>query len=178
MIKVKSTRQVAGMSNGPFTTIESLSITYIRQTAKVRFKFRICQNRKWADKNSSKQFLWIKNCVKQLICAEKMISTWQGKTWPRGANSRRFAIKYKTCNGVRVTSCRHPFNILGNIADDDFFSKRSYASRYSNCSGFKKNWKKENSNTRRDMLLSPPPLRLFLMRVRPLNFLISWLAMD
>ena len=31
-----------------------------RQTANGRFKFRISQNRKWADKNSSEQFLWIK----------------------------------------------------------------------------------------------------------------------
>ena len=35
----------------------------IRQTANVRFKLRISQNRKCADKNSSKQFLWIKSCV-------------------------------------------------------------------------------------------------------------------
>ena len=33
----------------------------------VSFKLRISQNRKWADKNSSKQYLWIKNCVKPLI---------------------------------------------------------------------------------------------------------------
>ena len=33
----------------------------------VRFKLRISQNRKWADRNSSKQFLWIKNFVKLLI---------------------------------------------------------------------------------------------------------------
>ena len=35
--------------------------------------------------------------------------------------------------------------------------KQSHASSYSNCSGFKKNWKKENSNTRRDMLFTSPP---------------------
>ena len=33
----------------------------------VSFKLIISQNRKWADKNSSKLFLWIKNCVKLLI---------------------------------------------------------------------------------------------------------------
>ena len=38
-----------------------------RQRPKVRFKLRISQNRKWADKNSSKQFLWIKNCLRLLI---------------------------------------------------------------------------------------------------------------
>ena len=43
---------------------ESFSFTY---TANVRFKLRISQSRKWADKNSSKQFLWIKNWVKPLI---------------------------------------------------------------------------------------------------------------
>ena len=45
--------------------IESLRIT---EMANVRFKLGISQNRKWAGKkNSSKQFLWIKNCVKLLI---------------------------------------------------------------------------------------------------------------
>ena len=44
--------------------------------------------------------------------------TRENLTWPRGANSRRFAIK--TCDGVRITSCCHP---QINIADDDFFSK-------------------------------------------------------
>ena len=36
-------------------------------TANVRFQVKISQNRKWADKTSSKQFLYIKNCVKLLI---------------------------------------------------------------------------------------------------------------
>ena len=89
-----------------------------------------------------------------------MISKWQGKTWPRGENSRRFAVK--TCDGVRVTSCRHPhINILGNIADNDFFSK---IQKILCLSLFKLrwaqkelNWKKENSNTRRVMLPPPSP---------------------
>ena len=38
-------------------TMESLSFTYM---ANVRFKLRNSQNGKWADKNSSKQFFWIK----------------------------------------------------------------------------------------------------------------------
>ena len=36
-------------------------------TANVRFQVKISQNTKWADKTSSKQFLYIKNCVKLLI---------------------------------------------------------------------------------------------------------------
>ena len=36
-------------------------------TANVRFKFRTSQNIKCADKNNSKQFLWIKNGMKLLI---------------------------------------------------------------------------------------------------------------
>ena len=143
------------VSSAVLVALLKMADSRIRQTANVRFKLRISQNRKWADKNSSKQFLWIKNCVKQLICVEKMISKWQGKTWPRGENSRRFAVK--TCDGVRVTSCRHPhINILGNIADNDFFSK---IQKILCLSLFKLrwaqkelNWKKENSNTRRDML--------------------------
>ena len=47
--------------------VESLRFTYM---ANVRFKLRISPNRKWAyEKKSSKQFLWIKNCVKLLIYA-------------------------------------------------------------------------------------------------------------
>ena len=40
-----------------------------RQTANGRFKLRISQNmnRTLADRNSSKQLLWIKNCVILLI---------------------------------------------------------------------------------------------------------------
>ena len=37
-------------------SLERLRFTY---TATVRFKLRISQNRKWADENSSKQFLWM-----------------------------------------------------------------------------------------------------------------------
>ena len=39
------------------------------------------QNRKWADKNSSKQFLWIKNCVNKTtnLCVEIMKSKKQVK---------------------------------------------------------------------------------------------------
>ena len=38
-------------------SLDSLSFWY---TANVRVKLRFSQNRKWADKNSSKQFLWRK----------------------------------------------------------------------------------------------------------------------
>ena len=47
-----------------YTVLESLSFTY---TANARFNLRVSQNRKWTDKNSSKQFSWINNCVKLLI---------------------------------------------------------------------------------------------------------------
>ena len=40
-------------------------------TTNVIFKLRISQNRKWADKNSSNQFLLTKNCVKLLIYVYK-----------------------------------------------------------------------------------------------------------
>ena len=39
-----------------------------------------------------------KKLLERLICVEKMVNKGQGKTWPRGANSRRFAIK--RCDGV------------------------------------------------------------------------------
>ena len=42
---------------------------YGKRQTDVRFKLRVSQNRKLADKNSSKQFLSIKNCVKLLIYA-------------------------------------------------------------------------------------------------------------
>ena len=43
-------------SPDPFLLLESLSITFTAN-GKVRFMLRISQNRKWADKNSSKEFL-------------------------------------------------------------------------------------------------------------------------
>ena len=69
-----------------------------------------------------------KNCVKLLISVQKMNS----KRLEKGklghviqisrTNSCPFAIK--TCDGITVTSCRHPhINILVNIANDDLFSK-------------------------------------------------------
>ena len=45
-------------------SVEGLRFAY---TANIRFKLRISQNRKWADKNSSKQFFWIKHCLKLRI---------------------------------------------------------------------------------------------------------------
>ena len=52
------------------TTPEDIIIREFKQIwqmANVRFKLRISQNRKWTDKNSLKQFLQVKNCVKLLI---------------------------------------------------------------------------------------------------------------
>ena len=40
------------------------------QTANVRFKLRIFQNRKWADKNSLKQFLRVKIARTTNLCVE------------------------------------------------------------------------------------------------------------
>ena len=60
---------------GPYTTAVhraqfELRVWALRigQTANVRLKLKISQTeKKWADKNSLKQFLWIKNCAKLLI---------------------------------------------------------------------------------------------------------------
>ena len=41
-------------------SIGTPKVSRIRQTANGRFKLRISQNRKWAGKNSSEQFVWIK----------------------------------------------------------------------------------------------------------------------
>ena len=55
-------------------TRKSLSFTYTAN-GNVRFTLRISQNRRCADKNSSKQFLWTKNCVKLIhLGVEIMIS--------------------------------------------------------------------------------------------------------
>ena len=59
-----------------------------------------------------------------------------------------------------VVQIRAGLRVIGKYCRRWFFLARfrqSYASRYSNCSGFKMNWKKENSNTRRDMLFTSPP---------------------
>ena len=67
--------------------MESLSFTY---TTNVRFKLRISGNRKSADKNDSKQFLWIKKLMKlQFMCTiMNSKTTSKGETWSRGTNSR------------------------------------------------------------------------------------------
>ena len=68
--------------------MERLSFTC---TTNVRFKLRISGNRKSADKNDSKQFLWIKKFREATnLCVQIMNSktTSKGETWSRGTNSR------------------------------------------------------------------------------------------
>ena len=68
--------------------MESLSFTC---TTNVRFKLRISGNRKSADKNDSKQFLWIKKLREATnLCVQIMNSktTSKGETWSRGINLR------------------------------------------------------------------------------------------
>ena len=64
--------------------IKSLSFTC---TTNVTFKLRISGNRKSADKNDSKQFLWIKKLLEATnLCVQIMNSktTSKGETWSRG----------------------------------------------------------------------------------------------
>ena len=57
--------QKGSLESGVVQILDSLSL---RQMANVRFKLRISQNRKGADKRKlSEKFLLIKNCVKLLI---------------------------------------------------------------------------------------------------------------
>ena len=68
-------------------------------TANVRFKSRNSQNRKWADKNSSKQFLWIKQAgICWFPCSyneQQAEST--GRSRSRSTNSRLpFAVLMPT----------------------------------------------------------------------------------
>ena len=61
-------------------SFDKLHVYGKRQTAKVRFKLRISQNRKYADKNSSKQLLWIKKLRETTnLCVEIMNSKRQVK---------------------------------------------------------------------------------------------------
>ena len=76
---------------------ESLSFTY---TANVGFKLRISQNWRWADRNSSKQFLWIKNCVKLNLCVEIM-------------NSKR-QVNGKLGHMVQIRVCPFDVNVMLN----------------------------------------------------------------
>ena len=66
-VSVLVTWRIDGLLESFEEEIIRVEASRIRQTANVRFKLRISQNRKWADKNNSKQFLWIKNWVKLLI---------------------------------------------------------------------------------------------------------------
>ena len=68
--------------------MESLSFTC---TTNVRFKLRISGNRKSADKNDSKQFLWIKKLREATNLSVQIMNsktTSKGETWSRGTNPR------------------------------------------------------------------------------------------
>ena len=63
--------------------LKSLIITWrIRQTVNVRFKLWISRNRKWGDKNGSKQLLWFKK-LREItdLWVEIMNSTSEGDKW-------------------------------------------------------------------------------------------------
>ena len=62
-------------------------------TANVRFNLRISQNRKWADKNSSKQFLRIKKLHKTTNLGVELM------------NSKR-KVKRKLGHVVQIRVCR------------------------------------------------------------------------
>ena len=68
--------------------MESLSFTC---TTNVKFKLRISGNRKSADKNDSKQFLWIKKLREATNLSVQIMNsktTSKGETWSRGINLR------------------------------------------------------------------------------------------
>ena len=80
--------QSISVDRRPKNVRESLSFTYMTN---VRFKLRISGNRKSADKNDSKQFLWIKKLrVATNLSVQIMNSktTSKGETWSRGINLR------------------------------------------------------------------------------------------
>ena len=55
-----SLRGIEWLSNHSWASVESLSHQWVTLTANGRLRLRISQNRKWADKNSLKQFSWKK----------------------------------------------------------------------------------------------------------------------
>ena len=77
----------------PGTTENREFLHNFTYTANVRFKLRISQNRKWAYKNRSKQFLWKKRlCETTNLCVEVM--------------KRKRQVKRKLGHVVQIRVCR------------------------------------------------------------------------
>ena len=83
-----SLRGIEWLSNHSWVSVERLSQQWVTLTANGRLRLRICQNRKWADKNSLKQFSWRKITWNTFFYIEEKFNTSKGKTWSRGTSWR------------------------------------------------------------------------------------------
>ena len=93
---------------------------------------RICQNRKWADNNSSKQFLSIKNCVK-LLCVEITNSKRQVKIkLGRGVQIRVCLLTKTWCLTSQKADLRLPSNYPRNNCGTHFGSRSLLFSKMTN----------------------------------------------
>ena len=67
--------------------LKALRLLVVTLTANVRFKLRVIKMENEEEKNTSKQFLWIKLGRKYYFLVE-VIDEKKGKPWSRGTNSR------------------------------------------------------------------------------------------
>ena len=67
--------------------LNALRLLVVTLTANVRFKLRVIKIKNEEEKNTSKQFLWIKLGRKYYFLVE-VIDEKKGKPWSRGTNSR------------------------------------------------------------------------------------------
>ena len=67
--------------------LKALRLLVVTLTANVRFKLRVIKMENEEEKNTSKQFLWIKLGRKYYFLVE-VIDEKKGKPWSHGTNSR------------------------------------------------------------------------------------------
>ena len=100
----------------------------LQQTANVRFQLSISQNRRWADKNSSEKFLWLKLArIHSFPCSYRTIFVWPGNENVRTKQkqqtnaNRAIWLVYRT-----DTNARGPFLVKRTLGRKNFMPARTF----------------------------------------------------